>query len=201
MAKIKQNHPIILASTSKARESILRDLGLDFTIIAPDFDEEEQKSHILHLSIEKRALFLAQGKALSVSLQYKDSLVIGSDQICQLGDDVISKPKNRDEAINQLKRMRGKTHYQNNGVALFLNGQDIYSYTQIAKMEMRDLTDLEIESYVDLDNPIGCAGSYKIESLGRHLFSNIEGDISCISGIAVQPLLRFLYKVRFLTLI
>ena len=65
---------------------------------------------------------------------------------------------------------------------------------QKAALKMRELNEDEIISYVNLDNPVGCAGSYKIESLGRHLFEEINGDIACISGLAVQPLLKFLYQ-------
>jgi septum formation protein len=198
MTKIKQNIAIILASTSKVRKEILHDLGLKFKDVSPDFDEESAKDEISHLSIPDQALFLAQQKALSISVKVKDALVIGSDQICQIDNETISKPKNKEEAIAQLKSLNGKIHFQNNGVAVFQNGKEIYCKIQIAKIKMRVLTYEEIVSYVNLDNPVGCAGSYKIESFGRHLFKEIEGDIACISGIAVQPLLSFLHQNQFI---
>lgn len=194
MPKIKQKFDLILASTSPVRKEILQNLGFDFKVVSPNFDEDEAKKFISHLNISDQALFLAKGKAKSVSENYQDSLVIGSDQICQIGDQTISKPKNKDEAIAQLKRMSGQTHYQNNAVCLFKNGEEIFVDLQKAALKMRELNEDEIISYVNLDNPVGCAGSYKIESLGRHLFEEINGDIACISGLAVQPLLKFLYQ-------
>ncbi len=197
---LKQKSELILASTSKIRKEILQNLGLKFKTISPDFDEEGAKKDILDLDIPNQALFLAQQKALSISKKHPKSLVIGSDQICQIQNETISKPKNKEEAILQLKKLNGKIHYQNNAVTLFQNGQEIFSHIQIAKIKVRILSDQEITSYVNLDNPVGCAGSYKIESLGRHLFSEIDGDISCISGIAIQPLLQYLHQNQLIEL-
>ena len=200
MSKIKQKFDLILASGSKSRRRILENLGLEFKIIVPDFDEERAKEKIGHLDIPARALFLAQGKARSVSQLHKNSLVIGSDQICQLGSATISKPKNKNEALEQLSKMSGKIHYQNNAVALFKNGEEIFSYNETATIKMRSLTAEEIAAYVELDNPVGCAGSYKIESLGRHLFENIKGDYACIYGLAIQPLLNYFYQHQLIQL-
>ena len=200
MSKIIQKSELILASSSKIRKEILQNLGFEFKIITPDFDEEKAKKDILHLNVEEQALFLARGKAHLISLKNKEALVIGSDQICQIGEVTISKPKNKEEAILQLTQLNGRTHYQNNAICLFQNGKELFSSLQKATLKMRILTKEEIISYVDLDNPVGCAGSYKIESLGRHLFDEINGDISCISGLSIQPLLKFLYNHQLIKL-
>ena len=198
MAKIICNNKIILASTSKIRKKILKDLGFKFKTISPSFDEEKAKKTITKLSVAKQTLFLAKGKGLDISKVKKDALVIGSDQICQLGDEIISKPKNKNEAIYQLKKLNGKIHYQNNAVSVCQNGKEIFSCAQKAKIKMRILSESDIKAYVNLDNPVGCAGSYKIESFGRHLFKEIQGDVSAISGIAIQPLLDFLHQNNFI---
>lgn len=200
MAKIKQKFELILASSSKVRKEILQDLGLKFKAINPDFDEETAKNEILDLDIASQSLFLAQGKAKSISIKHPNSLVIGSDQICQLANETISKPKDKEGAILQLKKLNGKIHYQNNAVTLFQNGKELFCVKQRATLKMRILTDAEIKSYVSLDNPVGCAGSYKIESLGRHLFNEIDGDISCISGMAIQPILNFMHQNQLIEL-
>ena len=200
MVKIKQKFDLILASSSKIRKEILENLGFDFKVIDPDFDEEVEKESIKELEIHNQALFLARGKALSISKKYPKSLVLGSDQICQKANEIISKPKNIEEAFIQLSKLNGKIHYQNNAVTLFLDGKELFSCLEIAKLKMRILEDREINSYINLDNPVGCAGSYKIESLGRHLFDKIEGDISSISGLSIQPLLQYLYKNQYIEL-
>lgn len=191
---IKQQHNIILASSSAIRKKILSDLGFKFDAVKPDFDEEQAKEKIRHFSIKKQALFLAKNKALSISKKYPDALVIGSDQICQLGKSSISKSNNQKEAVEQLKKMNGKIHYQNNAVCLYFNGKEIFSHFEKAKLKMRKLSSDEIQTYVKIDESWGCAGSYKFESLGRHLFDKVDGNYEAILGMSIQPLLSFLYR-------
>ena len=195
---IAQSNKIILASSSPIRKKILSDLGFEFNSIKPDFDEEKAKEKILHFSIKKQALFLAKNKALSISKKYKDALVIGSDQICQLGKLTISKSNNKKEAIEQLRKMSGKIHYQNNAVCIYLNGKEIYSHFEKAKLKMRKLSTDEIKLYVNIDKSWGCAGSYKFESLGKHLFAKVEGNYEAILGMSIQPLLNYLYQKKLI---
>lgn len=195
---ISQSNKIILASSSPIRKKILSDLGFEFNSIKPDFDEEKAKEKILHFSIKKQALFLAKNKALSISKKYKDALVIGSDQICQLGKLTISKSNNKKEAIEQLRKMSGKIHYQNNAVCIYLNGKEIYSHFEKAKLKMRKLSTDEIKLYVNIDKSWGCAGSYKFESLGKHLFAKVEGNYEAILGMSIQPLLNYLYQKKLI---
>lgn len=200
MSKIIQKSEFILASSSPVRKEILEGLGFDFKAISPDFDEEKAKEKVLHLEISQRALFLARGKAKSISVKHKDAIVIGSDQICEISSGVVNKPKNQKEAIIQLNKLNGRVHYQNNAVCIFRNGEELFSNIQKATLKMRILSEAQIKSYIKLDDPVGCAGSYKIESLGRHLFSEITGDIACISGIAIQPVLHFLHQNQLIKL-
>jgi len=200
MAKIKQKCHIILASSSSAREKILLDLGLDFKIINPNFDEEKAKTQIKHFTIKKQAIYLAQQKALSVSIFYPNALVIGSDQICELEGCPINKSQNRLDAIDQIKVLQGKTHIQNNSVCLYQNKTLLFKNFSKAKLTMRNLNDKEITNYVGLDKSWGCAGSYKFESLGRHLFSRVEGSDHSIIGMNILPLLNFLYQHKFISL-
>jgi septum formation protein len=201
MGRIRQKFPLILASSSKVRKKILQDLGLEFQVITPDFDEDKAKETTTYPSFSAQALYLAQQKALSISKKHKDALVIGSDQICQLQDAAILKPKNQKEAIDQLKNLNGKIHTQNNAVSIYQNSKEIFCVTQKAELKMRIMSEKEITAYVKLDKPIGCAGSYKIESFGRHLFKEIKGDIHCISGIAIQPVLDYLYQNQLIELL
>lgn len=197
---IKQNFHLILASSSMARKKILSDLGLKFEAISPNFDEEAAKPQIKHLSIKKQALYLAKNKALSIDNNDSNTLILASDQICQIDNQPLSKSNDRKQAIEQLKILRGKFHYQNNAVCLYQGKKLLFSHFQRAKLRMRNLTDKEIIAYVDLDKSWGCAGSYKLESLGKHLFTSIKGDDDCIVGMAILPVINFLYKNKHLTI-
>ncbi len=200
MLQITQNCHIILASSSAPRRKILENLGLEFQVISPSFDEEAAKPSIKHLSIKDQAMFLAKQKALSVSIHHPDSLVIGSDQICELEGKPIDKSKDRKDAISQIKFLQGKTHIQNNAVCIYKGSKLLFKNSSNAKLTMRELSDINIVNYVDLDQSWGCAGSYKFESLGKHLFSKVQGSDNSIIGMNILPLLNFLHKQQLISL-
>jgi septum formation protein len=197
---IKQNCHIILASSSLARKKILLDLGLKFDIISPNFDEEKAKPKIKHLTIARQAMYLAQQKALSVSVLHPNSLVIGSDQICELEDLAIDKSKNRSDAIRQINMLNGKTHIQNNAVCLYKGEKLLFKNSSKAKLTVRNLSNKEIVNYVDLDQSWGCAGSYKFESFGKHLFAKVSGCDNSIVGMNILPLINFLHQQQLISL-
>lgn len=194
---INHNSPIILASTSKIRQKILQEVGLKFKIIAPDFDEEAAQKK-LKLSPKKLAIFFACQKALSISKNLRDVYVIGSDQVCEFDERAISKSKNLAEALKQLKKLNGQSHFQNNGVAVAFNDKIIFKKFSRVSLKMRQMSEAEIEKYVELEKPFGCAGSYKYESLGKHLFEKISGDYYSVLGLAIQPLLTFLHQKKII---
>ena len=200
MQFLQQNKTLILASTSVVRKQILEDAKLDFQAIAPLFDEEEGKKQNPHLTIAQLAMFLAEGKALSVSQAHKNAVVIGSDQICELDGKAIDKSKNADEAIAQLTNSSGKIHYQNNATVVAKNGKIIFRKISRVKLKMRKISAADILAYVSADKPWGCAGSYKYESLGKHLFERISGDYYSILGLNLQPLLNFLHRKKYINI-
>ncbi|MBU6140647.1 MAG: septum formation protein Maf [Proteobacteria bacterium] len=189
---------LILASTSRIRKKILIDSGINFEVIAPFYDEDNEKKKLPKMSPKKLALFLAKQKALSVSEKFPDSYVIGSDQVCEFQKKEISKSKNSQEALIQLKKFNGKTHFQNNASVVALGGKIIYENFSRVELKMRKMSTAEIEHYVKLDKPWGCAGSYKYESLGKHLFEKISGDYFAVLGLAIQPLLAFFYRKKLI---
>lgn len=195
---LQQNKKIILASSSAVRKQILQEVGLKFEVISPDFDEEIAKKENPQLSIKDLALFLAQGKALSISALHKNCLVIGSDQICEFENNAINKSNNFDEAFSQLKAFSGKTHFQNNAVVIAYNNKIIFKKFSRVKLKIRKISDQQINAYVNIDKPWGCAGSYKYESFGKHLFEKIDGDYYSVLGLSIQPLLNFLHKRNFI---
>jgi len=196
---IKHNRDLILASTSKVRKRILEESGLEFKVIAPTFDEDEEKKALKFLP-KKLAIFLAQEKALSISKIYRDAYVIGSDQVCEFEKKEISKSKNAAEALKQLTKFNGKIHFQNNAVVVAFNGKIIFRNFSRVELKMRKISKEKIAAYVKIDQPWGCAGSYKYESLGKHLFEKISGDYYAVLGLAIQPLLTFLHEKKIITI-
>ena len=183
---------LILASTSKYRREQLQKLSYEFEAVAPEYDEEVLKQSglsLINLSSE-----LALGKAVSLKKRYPESYIIGSDQIAHLGELRLSKPGNFVRASEQLALMAGKTHTLTTSVAIV--GPDNFQtlFTNQTHLKMRTLTNAEIESYLKLDTPFDCAGSYKIESFGISLFEAIETtDFTAIIGL---PLLELAKELR-----
>lgn len=196
----KQNCEIILASTSKVRKKILEESKLNFKAIAPDFDEEEAKKSLKSLNPKELAIFLAKQKALSISSKFKNAYVIGSDQVCEFEGRDISKSHDEKDAQNQLEKFSGKIHYQNNAVIVAFNNKIIFNSFAKVKMQMRNISKKEIAAYIKSDKPFGCAGSYKYESLGKHLFVKTSGDYYAILGLSIQPLLAFFYKKNLISI-
>lgn len=192
---------IILASSSRVRKQILNEVCLKFEVISPICDEEELKQEFCknkNYKIKDLAIFLASKKALSVSEKYPTSYVIGSDQVCEFEGKEISKSNNEQEAIFQLSKFIKKTHTQNNATVIAFNGKIIFKNYSKSTLTMQNLTLQQIESYVKYDKPWGCAGSYKYESMGKHLFTKVTGDYYSILGLAIQPLLEFFHKKQII---
>ena len=183
---------IILASTSYIRKQMLKQAGVEFQTEAPLCDEDELKKHLKNLPLDELALELAKAKAYSVSKYNKDEYVIGSDQICELEGEIIPKSSNYDEAFNSLKDLQNQTHIQNNGTCVYLNGECVFQVKDSAQLKMKPLTEKEIKEYIEKDAPIGCAGSYKYELNGKHLFEEIKGTEDCIKGFNLSEVVDFL---------
>ncbi len=196
---IEQNLPIILASASEIRRKILGDAGIKFEVIKPLFDEDKEKHLFKSNSPQELATFLAQQKAISVSKIFPKSCVIGADQVCEFEGKEVFKSLNQEDAIAQLKILNGKKHFQNNCSVIALEGEIIFQTLSRVELEMRDNSTTQIERYVAIEKPWGCAGSYKYESLGKHLFAEVNGDYFAILGLNIQPLLGFLHNRNFIT--
>ena len=186
------NESFILASSSEIRKKILSDQGFDFIVQKSEVDEEILKENYKNLPFEKRAIKLALAKAKEVSEAYRDKYVLGADQICVYKNNILNKPGNRENAVNSLKLLAGDTHYQYSGIALCLNGESLWSFCDTAILTMKALSEDEIKSYVDKDEPYQCAGSYKYESHGSKLFSDVKGSPFTIQGLALTPFLKAL---------
>lgn len=189
-----KNLPIILASTSPYRKELLEKLGLSFTAATPTFDEDNFK-----LTHNLSPLQLAQKLAFekSKSLSNGKNCVIGGDQLVQFNGDILGKPKSIEKAIKQLKSLQGKTHQLITAVHVIYKNQS-FPILNITEMKMRKLSDEQIKNYLNLDHPLDCAGSYKIEKSGLTLFENIQSeDFSAIQGLPLMALTKILQELNY----
>ncbi|MEZ4452146.1 MAG: nucleoside triphosphate pyrophosphatase [Nannocystaceae bacterium] len=186
---------LVLASTSRYRRELLGRLGVDFEALAPDFDEAAEEPHFAVLGPEAFARRLARGKARSLVAARPDALILGADQIAVIDGELLHKPGTEDAAIDQLMRLRGRTHQLITGVALVDAATGaLEEVVDHQRLTMRRYSRAEVEGYVRSARPLDCVGSYRIEDAGIRLFAAIEGvDYTGIIGlplIAVGRLLR-----------
>ena len=167
------SQPLVLASTSIYRSQLLSTLQIPFQTAAPDVDETPLPGE----SAEQTSWRLAQVKAQVVAKRFPDALIIGSDQVALLDGKQIGKPLNHDNAVLQLRAMRGKTVTFYTALSL-LNAASGQMQTDVAitRVSFRDLSDDAIERYLKKEQPYHCAGSAKSEGLGIALISRIQGD-------------------------
>ncbi len=190
-------HPVqhlVLASTSRYRRELLGRLGLRFECEAPGIDEGEVGSG---LAPETRARTLALAKARAVAHRRPGAIVIGSDQVCALADEVLGKPGSVAAACAQLQRLQDREHRLATAVAIVHGGRET-SILDVTRLHMRALSNAAIERYVAADQPIDCAGSYRIEGLGISLFDRIESeDQTAIVGLPLLATARALREHGF----
>ena len=165
--------PLILASSSRYRATLLQRLGLPFTTVAPQVDESPRPGE----RPAETALRLAEAKARAVAETHPDALVIGSDQIAELAGQPVGKPRDPADALEQLRSMRGRTIVFHTAVAL-LNARSGRCQTALvgAASTFRSLDDAALQAYLDRERPFDCAGSVKAEALGIALFTRIASD-------------------------
>ena len=179
---------LILASTSKYRQELLSRLAFPFTATPPLIDEEKEKDP--RLAPQALAEKLAQLKA--ASLKGAGKVIIGGDQLVSFEGKILGKPHTKEKAIDQLFAMQGKTHELITAICVY-DGEKALPYTDITKMHMKSLSREQISRYVDLDQPLDCAGSYKIEKHGIMLFDKIESqDFTAIQGLPLIALNKLL---------
>jgi len=164
---------LVLASSSIYRSQLLKRLNLPFETMAPNVDETPLPQE----SARETSVRLAQIKARAVTDKYPDALIIGSDQVALLDGKQLGKPITHDNAVHQLRSMRGKTTHFYTALTL-LNSRTGHMQTEVAEnfVTLRDLSDDEIEGYLLQEQPYHCAGSAKSEGLGIALISRMSGD-------------------------
>lgn len=200
MPSINPNQPIILASGSESRKIMLQDAGLNFEVITSNVDEDLLKNQMKAVPFEKQVIKLAAAKALAVSSENLDQIIIGGDQMCVFNNKVFDKPGSVDKAIANLKILSGTTHYQYSGVCIYKAGKPLWEYSEVVELKMHTLSEEEIINYVNAERPINAAGAYKFESLGCNLFSSVNGSSHTIRGMPLLPLLKKLREMDVINL-
>jgi septum formation protein len=183
--------PLILASTSVYRKGLLEKLNLPFEVLAPRVDETPRPNE----SPQRLAVRLAREKALAVAGSVCQGLVIGSDQVATLGRERLGKPGTRDKAIAQLRKASGRMVLFNTAVCVAEAGSGTIRWDHdVTRVLFRELTLRQIEAYVDREEPLDCAGSFKSEGLGIVLFERIETeDPNALVGL---PLIRLVTLLK-----
>ena len=187
---------IILASKSKVRKEILDKNDVESIVEPSNVDEEVVKLSLIKngASPEIVSKNLAELKANKVSAKKNDKIVLGADSVIDLEGELISKPENREEALNILKKLNGKSHFLVSSVCISKNGSMLWNYTDKAKLTMKKFTDNELKNYLSKisDYALYAYNVYQIEGEGRNLFLSIDGDENTIMGLPIKKIKEYL---------
>ncbi len=184
---------IILASKSPYRKNLLSQILDQFECVNSQIDEAILKNQIkepVELSVK-----LSQEKAIKVQERHKDSIIIGSDQVCYFNNQILGKPKTQSNAERMLNEMQGSSHQLITSYAIYKDSK-IITHTNITTLTMRTLTPQQVLDYIKQDSPLDCAGSYKLEQKGIALFEKVETcDHTAIIGLPLIQLTTDLIKL------
>jgi septum formation protein len=187
---------IVLASTSRYRRELIGRLGIEVETTAPLFDEEEAKLALEGQTPEAIVASLARGKARSLALERPNALIIGSDQAAEIDGRILGKPGSVESTVDQLKLLAGREHRLLTAVAVLSpeTGQ-LEEALDIHTLRMRPLSDRAIEAYARREQPIDCAGGYRVEALGITLFEHLRGDdFTAIIGLPLTRVVTLLER-------
>ena len=186
--------PLVLASKSAIRQTLLRDAGVPVEVRPADIDERTIEQQRPARDAGELAALLAREKARKIAARLPGRLVLGADQTLALGERRFSKPGDRAGARAQLEALRGRTHELHSAVALMRESTIVFEHREVARLTMRAFSDSFLESYLDA---VGAAvtasvGGYQLERIGIQLFEHIEGEHFVILGLPLVALLQYL---------
>jgi len=187
---------IILASKSGVRKKILDNYNIDTEVIPSNVDEDEVKNSLLGekanpLSISKN---LAEIKSIKVSNVNPDRLVLGADSVVSLNDELINKPRSRQEALDILRKLNNSKHYLISSVCISKNGAMIWNHSDSSELKMKNLSESELSSYLAKieTKTLVDYGVYQIEADGLDLFEYIKGDRDSIMGLPIKDIINYI---------
>ncbi len=187
---------IILASKSKIRHEILKNNNINCIVEPSNINEEPIKESLIKndATPEEISKNLAEIKANKVSEIKKDELVLGADSVIDLNGEIISKPIDRDNALEILKKLNGKIHYLISSVCISKNGKMIWNFTDKASLKMKKMSEEDLKLYLNkiTDDNLYSYNVYQIEGEGRILFSEITGNKDTIMGLPIKEIKKYL---------
>ncbi len=191
---------IILASKSGVRKQILDRYKIDNEVMASHVDEDEVKKSLLAeganpLVISKN---LAELKSIKISSKNPDRLVLGADSVISFNEELINKPKTRDEAFSILKKLNNSIHYLISSVCISKNGSMIWNYTDSSELKMKNLTDALLLKYLEKikTETLLAYGVYQIEADGLELFEYVKGDRDSIMGLPIKEIINYINQYK-----
>ncbi len=193
----KKNHKpfLILASKSARRRYLLKQAGINFSVIPSDFDENS----VPVSSPESYVRILAESKSKYISDQYPESWVIGADTVVVINGKILGKPSSRNDARLMLKDLSGQTHEVITGYCICCKARGkFFSESIKTKVLFKDLSEDEIEWYIHTKEPFDKAGGYAIQGLGTFLVKSINGSYTNVVGLPVCEVIEFLIKERII---
>ena len=191
---------IVLASKSKVRKNILTEHNIDCEVIQSNVDEDPIKDSLIAEGATPEIISknLAELKANKVSSNMYDKLVLGADSVIDLNGELISKPSSREEAMNILRKLNGKSHYLISSVCISKNNSMIWNHTDKAKLTMKNFSEVELKDYLNkiTDEALYAYNVYQIEGEGKNLFEKIEGDKDTIMGLPITQIKTFMENYK-----
>ena len=191
---------IVLASKSEVRKKILLENGIFCNVQPSKIDEDVIKQSLLKEGVSPEIISknLAELKANKVSNKIPEELVLGADSVIDLNGEIISKPKSREEALDILRQMNGKSHFLISSVCISKKGIMIWNHTDKAELIMKDLSENELKKYLTKisDKNLYAYNVYQIEGEGKELFSEIRGDKNTIMGLPIIKIKAYLEEYK-----
>ena len=191
---------IILASKSGVRKKILDKYKIECDVIVSNVDEDEVKNSLLGegadpLLISKN---LAELKSIKVSNKNPDRLVLGADSVISLNDELINKPRSRDEALKILKKLNNSKHFLVSSVCISKNGSMIWNHTDTSELKMKNFAENDLKEYLDRikTETLLAYGVYQIEANGLELFEYIKGDRDSIMGLPIKEIMNYIKRYK-----
>lgn len=183
---------IILASASPRRKSLMDVLGIDFEIKVSDCEEKVDKTQ----NVEDIVMSLSLQKAEAVAMTTDSScLVIGADTVVSYKNEILGKPKDKNDAVRMLKLLSGKTHSVYTGFTIIRTSDNtVITDYEKSDVTFKDLTEKEINDYVNTGDPMDKAGAYSIQGIASSFVNNLDGDYNNVVGLPIYKLSKYLYN-------